>query len=169
MDQDIDMTVEESTGDIPKVILEKMTSVDHWMPLSLAHNGTFGFTATLQVLVGNQVQEKIANLFYYNEESGVMEHIESRDIDEEGYAEFTFEHASDYIIILSDEVLSTWDDAIVAEILDETMPQEETVASNVQSTEESNTWKLVVIILVFLVIAGGAALFVFQKKGKKSN
>lgn len=55
------------------------------------------------------------------------------------------------------------------EILDETMPQEETVASNVQSTEESNTWKLVVIILVFLVIAGGAALFVFQKKGKKSN
>ena len=109
----------------------------------------------------------MANLFYYNEETGMMEHMESVQVSEDGYAEFTFTHASDYIIVMSETALASWEEA--SEKADETVAEEQTTeeVESGQTVEASHAAGIIVIIVVIIMAAGAAGYVCFQKKKKK--
>ena len=81
---------------------------------------------------------KFANRFYYNPETKELEFQEAVKIDANGDATFTYTHASDYVIILSD-------------VSYETMAGKPGDMANIG-------------MLVALLGTAGAAMFVFQKK-----
>lgn len=163
VEQDIDMSLEQSTGAIPEIILEKLECT--YLPLSLAYTGQFGFRAVLHIKTGND--GAMANLFYYNEETGMMEHMESVQVSEDGYAEFAFTHASDYIIVMSETALASWDE--VSEKADETVAEEQTTeeVESSQTVEASHAAGIIAIIVVIIMAAGAAGYVCFRKKKKK--
>lgn len=68
---------------------------------SIDYSGEFGFKAMLDYYVGTEYVGKYADLFYVIGD-GHFEFMESALIEEDGKAAFTFTHASDYIIAVTD-------------------------------------------------------------------
>lgn len=68
---------------------------------SIDHNGAFGFDATLDYYVGTEYAGKYANLFFVVGD-GTFEFREGGLVDENGMVSYTFNHASDYIIAVTD-------------------------------------------------------------------
>ena len=46
-----------------------------------------------------------ANLYYYNETTGALEFVTVDQINEDGIAELVFSHASDYVIVVGEDVM----------------------------------------------------------------
>ncbi len=65
---------------------------------TLSHNGKLGFSGILNVPVNEKYNGKYANLYYY---SNGFEFVGSSLISD-GYAQFRFDHASEYIIVIDD-------------------------------------------------------------------
>lgn len=87
--------------------------------ISLTHNGDLGFKGTLKWNVGKEYQGKYGNLFWYKTD-GTFEFISDGKIDEDGYVDLTFTHASDYVIVMNDTPMSAADaDAANAAIIAE--------------------------------------------------
>lgn len=87
--------------------------------ISLTHNGDLGFKGTLKWNVGKEYQGKYGNLFWYKTD-GTFEFISEGKIDEDGYVDLTFTHASDYVIVMNDTPMSAADaDAANAAIIAE--------------------------------------------------
>ena len=102
--QAIDLWVEIVEEVIPEKIVEKVveegeTSIE----ISLGHNGDFGFEAKLNVPLGDEFAGKKATLYYFNEAKKALEKQEDAVIGKDGYAKFTFTHASDYVVVISAE------------------------------------------------------------------
>lgn len=70
--------------------------------LGIEHHGPFGFTATLRYNMGPDYVGKFAHLFYVVGD-GTFVYMGSSLVEAEGYAIFPFDHASDYIIAVTDE------------------------------------------------------------------
>ncbi len=64
--------------------------------------GEFGFKAVLDYMLGEQYATQYANLFYVAGD-GMFEYVEGVIVDESGIASFSFTHASDYVIAMTDE------------------------------------------------------------------
>ena len=94
-----DLNVTLNKTDIPKDKLEKVKELGAITQLSIAHDGTFGFGATMKYEIGEAANGKYATLFWYHD--GKFEKAGSFIV-EEGLVEFVFEHASDYVIVVSD-------------------------------------------------------------------
>ena len=135
---DINLTVDVVKDVVPAAAIDKVNLKGDRIELSLAHNGEFGFSAELTMNVKKENAGKFANRFYYNPETKELEFQEAVKIDTNGDATFTYTHASDYVIILSD-------------VSYETMAGKPGDMANVG-------------ILVALLGTAGAAMFVFQKK-----
>ncbi len=103
---DIDMSVVFARGIIPQDLLERLADGNDYLEFSLAHEGMFGFDTELEILLDPKDCGRYANLFYYDPEAGTLEFICASIIDENGYAVFDMEHASDYVIIISDSPMS---------------------------------------------------------------
>ena len=97
---DIDFTVKADTKTIPVDIINNVTGERDSRQISLAYDGEFGFTAVLSINVDAKNAGLYANLFYYNEKAGKMEFICADRVSEDGTAELTFTHASDYAIVI---------------------------------------------------------------------
>ena len=100
---DIDFRVtygEEASDTIPVDLINALTGERASMNVTLAYEGRFGFEAVLRINVGAANKGLMANLFYYNESTGEMEFISAGEVDEEGFAQLSFTHASDYTIVL---------------------------------------------------------------------
>ena len=69
---------------------------------NIEHDGEFGFKASLEYKLGAEHAGRYASLFYVAG-NGVFEFMESVLIDEAGNAVFSFTHASDYIVTITDE------------------------------------------------------------------
>lgn len=69
---------------------------------SIEHSGEFGFTASLNYLLGVQYAGKYANLFYVVG-NGTFEFMGHSLVTEEGLGTFLFTHASDYVIAILEE------------------------------------------------------------------
>lgn len=100
--KDIDLTVEEVKDVVPQEAIKSVKVEGEVVELSLAHTGDFGFTAELTINLKKENKDKYANLFYYNPSSKALEFMESVKIDDNGEAGFTYTHASDYVILISD-------------------------------------------------------------------
>lgn len=68
---------------------------------SIEYSGDFGFISTLDYFLGPEYAGKYANLFYVKGD-GIFEFMEGILVDEAGFASYTFTHASDYIIAITD-------------------------------------------------------------------
>ena len=104
--QDIDLGIVRDADGIPAETLDafmenpKLSEATLAEQISLRHDGPFGFSADLYLLVGEEYQGKYANLFYYNPETKALEFVAAKEVGEDGYAAFPFVHASDYAVIV---------------------------------------------------------------------
>ena len=106
---DIDFGITVGTGagkSIPVDVINNVTGERYSMNLTLAYSGEFGFTAALTINMASENAGLYANLFYYNEQTGEMEFVSAGKIDEDGNAELTFTHASDYTIVIDQTVMN---------------------------------------------------------------
>ncbi len=111
---DISLKVILDSGAIPQ---NKLKAFDGFnlRQITLEHNGSFGFKAKLKIPVESVYNGKYANLYYYN--NGKFEYQGSSKITN-GYSEFVFTHASDYVLVISDETMkspTTGDDSVIVE------------------------------------------------------
>ena len=98
----VSLKVTTDSPDFPVKGVEDFFGYHMTIKFSVDHDGEFGFTAMLEYMVGKEYTGKYANLFYVVGD-GNFEFVESSLVDEEGYASFHFTHASDYIIVITDE------------------------------------------------------------------
>ena len=103
---DTDMGVTFSDGVVSREILSRIAGDNEYLEFDLAHDGQFGFGAELEIALDPKDCGRYANLFYYDSETGELEFICASLIDENGYARFSMEHASHYVIIVSDSPMN---------------------------------------------------------------
>ena len=96
----VNMGVKMNSKAVSSDEIKELAGDNKTVQFSLRHNGEFGFKGYLNVPVNKKYNGKYANLYYYNK--GEFEFIGSSLISG-GYAEFAFTHASDYVIVISDE------------------------------------------------------------------
>ena len=97
---DIDLSVKMDSGDIPAEMVQNTAAGNASVRLSLAHNGDFGFSATLFLNLGKENHGFQAVLYYYNKAAGRLETVGRSEISETGTADFLFTHASDYLVVI---------------------------------------------------------------------
>lgn len=108
---DVNFSVQVGTSSIPEDLVKPVAGERHAMQLSLAHNGDFGYSAVLSISLGEAYAGLYANLFYYNPSTGRLEFVTTDHINEDGAAELTFTHASDYVIVVGEDVLENDQDS----------------------------------------------------------
>ena len=101
-ESEIDMGVEMGASMIPEEILQKTAAGEDTVGLVLKHEGEFGFEADLILSLDKKYSGMIANLFYYDPVLEQLEFIADAGINEEGTVTFTFTHASEYVIVISE-------------------------------------------------------------------
>lgn len=137
--KDINLTVDIVKDVVPAAAIDKVKLDGERIELSLAHTGDFGFKAELKMNVKAENAGKFANRFFYNPETKALEFQEAVKVDANGDAAFTYTHASDYVIILSDAAY------------DVTTPQ---------TADMTN----VGMLIAFLAVAAGAVVFTQKKR-----
>lgn len=167
---DMDLGVSRNTNVIPTDVVDGIRGENNSIQIELAHNGAFGFTAKLTMDYDGAEAGTYANLFYYNEETGKLEYMESAQIGEDGKAEFTFEHASAYTIVNSTEPMDA--SALSDSNVDSFNQTEESTkvnsAAEVPATDETTgnmtvIWILLSIVVVVVAI-GGTTIYMRHKK-----
>ena len=98
---DVDFSVRTGTSHIPQNLVSQVAGDRPTIQLSLAHSGDFGYSAVLNINVGQAHAGLYANLFYYNEGAGRLEFVTGHQINDDGITKLTFTHASDYIIVVN--------------------------------------------------------------------
>lgn len=99
--KDINLKVTVGSNAIPQKLVDKVANGNEAIQISLAHDGAFGFKADLKLSVGAENKGKTAKLYYYNED-GKLELVQSATVASDGTVVFTFEHASDYVVVLEE-------------------------------------------------------------------
>lgn len=99
----IDMNVILNSGSIPASEVTALAKDKATMQLSLAHDGVFGFDSVLTLNVGTDKAGKYGNLYYYNPSTKKLEYQQAALINSEGNVTYTFQHASDYLIVFDDK------------------------------------------------------------------
>ncbi len=149
--KDVDMGVNTDSS-IPVKVINALTGECEYTTISLAHNGEFGFTAVLTVEMGEKNQGLFANLYYYNENSEKTEFMCSDKIVANGKADFTFTHASEYVIVLDDHDHGKAADG-------------STTTSDTTADGDTNPSTGVTMVFGTALISG-AAMMIFRKKKK---
>ena len=89
---------------IPVEVINNVTGEKAHMNLSLAYDGEFGFKAVLSLNVDAKNVGLYANLYYYNEQTGVLEFMSAGEIAADGTVQLAFTHASEYTIVIDKNV-----------------------------------------------------------------
>ena len=106
-DTDLDLGVVIGARNIPLDMLDAVTGSYPHIEIELKHTGPLGFTGKLRVPLGESNSNMYAYLYYYDTEASEMVLMQSARVDAAGYAEFDFDHASDYTIVLrADEMMT---------------------------------------------------------------
>lgn len=96
---DINLEVILNTNAISAEKVKELAKEKAAYQMSLTSDGWFGFDTTLSINVGNEYKGQNASLYYYNDE-GKFELQSKGVIAENGYVNFDFSHASDYVIVI---------------------------------------------------------------------
>lgn len=161
---------------IPVDVINQVTGEQYSVNLTLAYSGEFGFSATLTVNLEKKNVGYYANLFYYNPDSGALEFICAGEIGEDGNADLTFTHASDYTIVISSTVMGTGEEAVnpagnSGKTPAESAGQEEGAPASGDSTQNVDQnplwegWWISHVVLAVVCLGGG----IFLLKRKKSK
>lgn len=179
----IDLEVKTGTDNVPADVVSTIENATETRQISLTHDGAFGFVATLTLPLESEHEGMYGNLFYYNEETKALEFMNAGLIDEEGNVSLTFNHASEYVIAIGEDMtaayeVATEDEAVVDENAEK---QEETtdVAVNNQDAFDMGTDAaaeivadksldiMLIALIVILVLAAACGIgFLAVKKRK---
>ncbi len=152
--EDVDMGVMLGTSRIPKEMLHALTENENYIEVSLAYEGAFGFTAKLSVKLDQAQAGQYANLFYYNEETCAFEFMCATQVSSTGRANYEFMHASDYVIIISDDTKET----LLAERAQELAKAQSYIKVEMPAKEPT---KAAGIITLILLISAGLVIGVY--------
>jgi hypothetical protein len=100
---DVNLDVTLDTEAIPAELIRQMAGEQTSSTLSLAYDGPFGFTSVLTINLNEINAGKYGNLFYYDPETKQLTLQAVGEIGEKGSVELPFDHASDYVVIISEE------------------------------------------------------------------
>ena len=179
----IDLEVKTGTDNVPADVVSTIENATETRQISLTHDGAFGFVATLTLPLESEHEGMYGNLFYYNEETKALEFMNAGLIDEEGNVSLTFNHASEYVIAIGEDMTAAYevaaeDDAVVDENAEK---QEETtdVAVNNQDAFDMGTdaaaeivadksldIMLIALIVILVLVAACGIGFLAVKKRK---
>ncbi len=170
----IDMGVTIGTGNIPSGLLDAVKGNDEnntVIELTLAHDGTFDFAPVLTINTAKDNAGRIANLFYYNPDNGKLEFMDEVAVTETGDISFTFTHASDYAVIISDSSmaeLASIDDTAAG---GDDSADIEAISTNVENSQDAAGGKInprmvavIVVIVLVCAAAGVTAFLLFRRK-----
>ncbi|MBA4689003.1 MAG: leucine-rich repeat protein [Candidatus Galacturonibacter soehngenii] len=170
---DIDLGVTRNTSVIPEDVVNSIRGENNGISIELAHDGAFGFGATLTIAFDEKEAGKFANLFYYNEETGKLEYMESTQVGEGGKATLTFVHASAYTVVLSHEVIN---ESALASITDTSSNQtnENTMVepTQEQATKETKGSMMAIWILlgiIGVIVIGGTTIYIERNQAGKEE
>ena len=138
-DKDMTLKIDESENQKDIVHYFENDNIDKIQILTINFKKKFEGKANIKTYVKKKfAEDKKVNLYYYNVEKGKMELIQKDvKIDENGYATFTVEHFSEYVITTADNKL----------------------ASSTKPEVTKKTNKIMKIDTIYLII-GGAVLLV---------
>ncbi|MCM1528294.1 MAG: fibronectin type III domain-containing protein [Bacteroides sp.] len=175
--KEVNMNVALNSKNIPQDAIDEVAQGNDVIEFSLDHEGEFGFTAKMIFPVGSKNNGKFANLFYYNQGSSEFEYQSSCEV-KDGNAEFSFSHASDYLVVLTETAMNGVPEKAPAEqpAVSEPSSQPETGATpdgalasaTVASTGSSSNVLPIILIIIAVVVIGGIAVAVVMNK-KKAN
>ncbi len=163
---DIDFQVTIGKSHIPKRKRDALTEGERYVELSLAHDGDFGFTAVLTLFLEDAQPGQYANLFYYEEESGDFQFMCASLVGSTGEVSFEFVHASDYILIISDETKEDLLDLRAAQMeeADRVMEELRDAATEKPAEEPKKAAGFLVLILLGSVAVVIAIYLIFKKR-----
>ncbi|MFA5657722.1 MAG: hypothetical protein WC900_00365, partial [Oscillospiraceae bacterium] len=87
-------------------LVDSLRGNNQAIQLHLYFSGKFGFKATLNVDLGSANSGKFASLFYYNPETKQFEYVSAAKIGSDGKTDLDFTHASDYVVVISNEAMT---------------------------------------------------------------
>ena len=171
---DIDFRVtygEEASDTIPVDLINALTGERTSMNVTLAYEGRFGFEAVLRINVGAANKGLVANLFYYNESTGEMEFISAGEVDEEGFAQLSFTHASDYTIVLDE---ASMEEAALTDTTgtagsDGAESAETASEDSVKDNPDTESRAALIWLIAFAGIAAAAAVGVVAVKKRREE
>lgn len=149
--KDINLEVKEDVKVIDQNIVDQLADGRPVKQISLVYDGEFGFTAELRIYVGTDYEEQYGNLFWC-QNGKYFTYIDSGKIDETGYASFTMNHASDYVIVVDEKPMSGKD---IPEAL-------RPAGGSVKTGDAANIWLWSGIAV--LALAGVAAAVQIKRK-----
>jgi len=142
---EVDMGVTLGTENVPKEVVSSILDGNKYLEITLAHEGAFGFEPVLNVALGTEYSGQYANLFYYDPESETLEFICDAVIGPDGVASLRFDHASCYLIVVSDQSMSG-------------------VALDDESVNPWTRWIVIGVFVCMLLVVAGCGIFFFLKK-----
>ena len=163
---DIDFSVKIGTTTIPTDVINNVTGERQSQQISLAYDGEFGLTAVLSINMEASNAGLYANLFYFNEKTGELEFICADKIAEDGTAELTFTHASDYVIAIDKEPMDVASNETADTNVDTATSEsgeKDTQTGAEISSDAWNPWWIIVVGVVVIII-GLCVFFVVKKK-----
>lgn len=101
----IDLKVVMDTDNIPSKTIQDLAGNNPVQQISLVHQGDFGFKATLTVNMGKEHAGQFGNLYYHDSDKKLV-FIDAGVVEPGGNVSLTFSHASDYMIVVSDQKMS---------------------------------------------------------------
>ena len=102
----VNFAVTANAGDIPADKINAVADGNDHYELQLAHNGMFGFDATLAVSLNTKDAGKYATLLYWNPNTEKFEVIDAKQVDDGGTVKLKLSHASDYTLVVGEEALT---------------------------------------------------------------
>ncbi len=134
--KDVNLEVKMDANAVPSKVIEKLAGGKPTRQLSLTFDGDFGFKADLNLNLGSENAGQYGNLYYYDS-NGSLVFMNAGKIDASGNASLEFSHASDYVIVIGEDM---------------------TEAEN-----SSNVWWIVLIVVAAVAVAGGLGFAVYRK------
>lgn len=152
--QNINLEVTFNQNVIPTAYVEALAQGLPTQQLSLTHNGEFGFTANLTINVEPEYVGQYGNLYYFHDD--MMEFMNAGLIDENGNVSLEFSHASEYVVVIGEDMTAKENATDDVEADAEGGVVEELPA------EKSGSVMPIILVVVVVIIA--VAVVVLKKK-----
>lgn len=150
--KDINLEVKTNVNAIPSDIVDRLANGKTTKQITLTHEGAFGFEAELSLYIGSEYAGQYGNLFWHR--NGKIQYMNSGLIDEDGLVTLNFDHASDYVVVMSKEKMSS--ENIPADLREGKV----TVEKSPKTGDSSD----IVLLYALLMIGAGTAVMAVKRK-----
>lgn len=110
-EKELVLDVKMNTTNVPEDVIKNSElakeDVIDTLQISLGADGALGLIGTMTLPVGKEFAGKYANLYYYDPETKELKGRMSALVNENGEVDFLFNHASDYVISITDKATLT--------------------------------------------------------------